>query len=98
MKIEQCHDFEKKISQIGMISFNMTLFKIICVLYQFHHWTLPIMKIDRGQIKFPEYVSTETEPVITPTDRPKSVSNRCVSNFLVVFCVVLLLFVTFLLD
>ena len=39
----------------------MTLFKFICVQYQFHGQTLPIMKIDRGQIKFREYVSTGTE-------------------------------------
>ena len=37
-------------------------FKFICVLYQFHRQTLPIMKIDRGQIQFQEYVSTGTEP------------------------------------
>ena len=41
---------------------NMTLFKFICVQYQFHRQTLPIMKIDRGQIQFREYVSTGTEP------------------------------------
>ena len=45
-----------------MIPHNMTLFKFICVLYQFHRQTLPIMKIDRGQIQFREYVSTGTEP------------------------------------
>ena len=39
----------------------MTLFKFICVLYQFNRQTLPIMKIDRGQIKFREYVFTVTE-------------------------------------
>ena len=55
------------------------------------------MKIDRDQIKFPEYVSTETEPVITPTDRPKS-AIVVQSKFLIALCVVLLLFVTFLLD
>ena len=32
------------------------------VQYQFHRQTLPIMKIDRGQIQFREYVSTGTEP------------------------------------
>ena len=51
-----------KILQIGMIPHNMTLFKFICVQYQFHGQTLPIMKIDRGQIQFREYVSTGTEP------------------------------------
>ena len=51
-----------KISQIGMIPHNMTRFKFICVQYQFRRQTLPIMKIDRGQIKFREYVSTGTEP------------------------------------
>ena len=45
-----------------MIPHNMTLFKFICVQYQFHGQTLPIMKIDRGQIPFREYVSTGTEP------------------------------------
>ena len=48
--------------QIGMIPHNMTLFKFICVQYQFHCQTLPIMKIDRGQIQFREYVSTGMEP------------------------------------
>ena len=47
-----------------MIPHNMTLFKFICVQYQFHGQTLPIMKIDRGQIQFREYVSTETEPYV----------------------------------
>ena len=51
-----------KILQIGMIPHNMPLFKFICALYQFHHQTLPIMKIDRGQIQFREYVFTGTEP------------------------------------
>ena len=45
-----------------MIPHNMTLFKFICVQYQFHCQTLPIMKIDRGQIQFRDYVSTGTEP------------------------------------
>ena len=53
-----------KILQIGMILHNMTLFKFICVQYQFHGQTLPIMKIDRGQIQFREYVSTGTEPLL----------------------------------
>ena len=35
-----------KILQIGMIPHNMTLFKFMCVQYQFHRQTLPIMKID----------------------------------------------------
>ena len=35
-----------------MIPHNMTLFKFICVQYQFHRQTLPIMKIDQGQIQF----------------------------------------------
>ena len=55
-----------KILQIGMIPHNMTLFKFICVQYQFHRQTLPIMKIDRGQIQFRDYVSTGTEPYIIP--------------------------------
>ena len=45
-----------------MIPHHMTLFKLICVQYQFHRKTLPIMKIDRGQIQFRDYVSTGTEP------------------------------------
>ena len=45
-----------------MIPHNMTLLKFICVLYQFHRQTLTIMKIDRGQIQFREYVFTGTEP------------------------------------
>ena len=45
-----------------MILHNMMLFEFICVQYQFHRQTLPIMKIDRGQIQFREYVSTGTEP------------------------------------
>ena len=52
----------QKILQIGVISYNMTLFEIICVLHQFHHWTLPIMEIDRVQFQLLEYVSTESEP------------------------------------
>ena len=36
------------------------LWVIICVLYQFHRQTLPIMIIDRGQIQFREYASTGT--------------------------------------
>ena len=50
-----------------MLPHNMTLLKFICVLYQFHRQTLTIMKIDRGQIQFREYVFTGTEPDI-PTD------------------------------
>ena len=46
-----------------MIPHNMTLFKFIYVQYQFHRQTLPIMKIDRGQIQFRDYVSTGTEPL-----------------------------------
>ena len=53
-----------KILQIGMIPHKMPLFKFICALYQFHHQTLPIMKIDRGQIQFRDYVSTGTEPFL----------------------------------
>ena len=45
-----------------MIPHNMPLFKFICALYQFHHQTLPIMKIDQGQIQFRDYVFTGTEP------------------------------------
>ena len=40
-----------------MIPHNMTLFKFICVQYQFHRQILPIMKI-----QFRDYVSTGTEP------------------------------------
>ena len=58
---KQC-DVLAKILQIGMIPHNNTLFKCACVLYQFNRQTLPIMKIDRGQIQFREYVSTGTEP------------------------------------
>ena len=46
-----------------MIPHNMTLFKFICVQYQFHGQTLPIMKIDRGQIQFRDYAFTGTEPL-----------------------------------
>ena len=56
--------FWQKILQIGMIPHNMPLFKFICALYQFHHQTLPIMKIDRGQIQFRDYVFTGTEPMV----------------------------------
>ena len=63
-----------KILQIGMIPHNMTLFKFICVQYQFHGQTLPIMKIDRGQIQFREYVSTGTEPWV--------MDNNCVKYYL----------------
>ena len=52
----------------------MPLFKFICVQYQFHGQTLPIMKI---QIQFREYVSTGTEP--------KYIYKRHNYNFLV-FC------------
>ena len=55
-----CRDFAK-ILQIGMLSHNMELLKIICVLYQFHHSTLPTVKIDRGQIHFWEFVLTGME-------------------------------------
>ena len=58
-----------KILQIGMIPHNMTLFKFICVQYQFHGQTLPIMKIDRGQIQFRDYAFTGTEPNTT-SDTP----------------------------
>ena len=51
-----------KILQIEMIPHNMPLFKFISALYQFHHQTLPITKVDQGQIHFREYVSTGTEP------------------------------------
>ena len=47
-----------------MIPHNTTLLKFICVLYQFHRQTLTIMKIDRGQIQFGEYVFTGTEPKV----------------------------------
>ena len=60
---KQCHVLAK-ILQIGMIPHNMTLFKFVCVQYQIHGQTLPIMKIDRGQIQFREYVSTGTEPTM----------------------------------
>ena len=58
---KKCH-FWAKILQIGMIPHNMPLFKFICALYQFHHQTPPIMKIERGQIQFRDYVFTGTEP------------------------------------
>ena len=45
-----------------MIPHNMTLFKFICVLCQFHRQSLTITKIDRGQIQFRENVFTGTEP------------------------------------
>ena len=45
-----------------MIPHNMPSFKFICALYQFHHQTLPIMKIDRGQIQFRDYFSKGAEP------------------------------------
>ena len=35
-----------------MIPHNMTLFKFICVQYQFHGQTLPIMKIDGAKFNF----------------------------------------------
>ena len=45
----------------------MISFRFLCVLYQFQRQTLPIMKIDRGQIQFREYASTGTEAkVISP--------------------------------
>ena len=47
-----------------MIPHNMTLIKIICVQYQFYCQTLPIMKIDQGQIQFRDYISTGTEPFV----------------------------------
>ena len=59
-----------KILQIGVIPHNMTLFKFICVQYQFHRQTLPIIKIDRGQIQFREYVSTGTEPNVYDVESP----------------------------
>ena len=31
---------------------DMTLFKFICILYQFHHKALPIMKNDRAKSNF----------------------------------------------
>ena len=64
------------ILQIGMIPHNMTLSKFICVQYQFHRQTLPIMKIDRGQIQFREYVSTGTEPYASGRIWPKN-NNTC---------------------
>ena len=51
-----------------MIPHNMTLSKFICVLYQILCQTLPIMKIDRGQIQFREYVSTGKEPYLSGND------------------------------
>ena len=41
-----------KILQIGMVPHNLPLFKFICAMYQFHHQTLPIMKIDQAKSKF----------------------------------------------
>ena len=54
-----------------MIRHNMPLFKFICALYQFHHQTPPIMKIDRGQIQFRDYVFTGTEPYYNPMFEPE---------------------------
>ena len=58
-----------------MIPHNMTLLKFICVLYQFHRQTLTIMKIDRGQIQFREYVFTGMEPEYT--NFPAKYLNSC---------------------
>ena len=41
-----------KILQIGMIPHNMTLFKSICVQYQFHRQTLPIGMIPHNMTLF----------------------------------------------
>ena len=61
--------FGTKIFQIGMIPHNITSFKSTRVLYQFHRQTLPITKIDQGQIQLREYDSTGTEPMpIADTD------------------------------
>ena len=57
-----------------MIPHNMPLFKFICALYQFHHQTLPIMKIDRGQIQFRDYVFTGTEPEVRRSAREELAS------------------------
>ena len=62
-KINSAH-FLAKIVQIGIIPHNMPPFKFIGALYQFHHQTLRIMKIDRGQIQFRDYVFTGTEPIL----------------------------------
>ena len=69
--------FLTKISQIGMIPHNITLFKFICVLYQFHRQTLSIMKIDQGKIQFREYVSTGTEPWDKVMKHPWVMDNMC---------------------
>ena len=52
--------FWQKITQIWIIPHNMTLFKLIYVLYQCHRQTLPIRKI-RDQIQFGEYVLIGTK-------------------------------------
>ena len=54
-----------------MIPRNMVSFKFLCVLYQCHRQTLPIMNIDRGQIQFREYVATGTEPKVQIRHRIK---------------------------
>ena len=74
-----------KILQIGMIPHNMTLFKSICVQYQFHRQTLPFMKIDQGQIQFREYVSTGTEPnvVLIGSFACRARIDWCLAEFIV---------------
>ena len=64
-----------------MIPHNMTLFKFMCIQYQFHGQTLPIMKIDRGQIQFREYVSTGTEPSFRPSFLGHKLKPHCIVYF-----------------
>ena len=61
----------------GMTPHNMTSFKFICVLYQFHRQTLLIKKIERDQIQFREGVTTGTGPLFlwTPGSVP---SGTCI--------------------
>ena len=66
-----------------MIPHNMALLKFICVQYQFHGQTLPIMKIDRGKIRFREYVQQERN-LVTQIDRRTSISvlsRSVIENF-----------------
>ena len=58
------HYFLANILQISMIPHNLTLFQYMCALYQNQHQTLPIKKIDRGQIGLREYHSTLSEPKV----------------------------------
>ena len=45
--------------QIGMVPHNMTSFKFMCALHQFHRQTLPITKIDRLKSNYESMVQQE---------------------------------------